>query len=184
MKETLMILKKGIFIYLVYSRRFIKSIWRNFKYRREGNMQKGDFSEIISWFQSNHYCAILGVPLVFAPNKYYTASIDRKVTKIAYDFQEKSTLIQPVCSFINYFLKTWSKCEEDSIIKEWRQFSFTQYKKTPLYRNMLQNLQERNSASKNIECLEYLKKIVAYLPIMIKSHGQILATIQNHLNKN
>lgn len=184
MKENLLILKIGMFIYFIYSSRFIRLIWRNFKFRREGNMQKGDFSEIVSWFKCNHHCAILGVPLVFAKNDYYTASIDRKVTKIPYDFREGSTLIQPVCTFINYFLKTWSKCEEDSIVKEWRQFSFPQYKKTSLYRNLLHNLQESNSASKNQECLEYLKRIVSYLPVMIKRHDQIIATIQNHLNKN
>lgn len=156
----------------------MRTIWRNFKDRREGNMQVSNFQETIEWFQENTYCSILNYPLVFSSNDHFTASIDRMITKMPYDFVNNATFIQPVCCFVNFFLKTWSKLYQDCLVKEWRQFSFPKYRNTTVFLRLSQDLEVSESSSRNQQCFEYLKCIVLHLPVMDKSHTSTSLLVQ------
>lgn len=159
--------------------RFIKGIWSNFRYRREGNMQDTSFDDIVSWFEVNSYCSILHVPLCFYPKHHFTASIDRKVTKLPYNLQNNPENIQSVCCFINIFLKTWSKSDEDEIVKEWRQFTYPQYRATRQFKKLIQNLQMTHVYTRNEECLMYLKRIAGHIPTIVMRHDGITKSILN-----
>jgi len=141
-------------------------------------MQVSNFQETIAWFERNTYCSVIDYPLVFSSNDYFTASIDRMVTKIPYDFENNSDYMQPVCCFVNYFLKTWSKVYQDCLVKEWRQFSFPEYRATTVFLRLSQDLEISKKSSRNQECFEYLKCIVLHLPVMVECHTSTSLVVQ------
>ncbi len=143
---------------------FIKDQWIHQANRAsDGNVRSGvDCNEMKDWYRKNRHCSITGIQLEFKRKSNWTASVDRRVSYISYDFVRYKHYLQPTCAFINVFLKSFTQELKDELHSIWRQFTNKNYRRDSIYRKVINYLEDRNKNRINLKAKKSLINLLIY----------------------
>ncbi len=160
---------------------FIKDQWIHQANRvNDGNVRVGpNCGDMVEWYKANRHCTITGIKLEFKRKSNWTASVDRRVSYISYDFNRERNNLQPTCAFINTYLKSFTQELKDELHSIWRQFTIKMYRTDSIYRKVINYLEDKNKNILNFKAKKSLLNLLIYYQsnLFNEQHIQIQNTM-------